>query len=169
MRGSFIIFYIIAKRIIIRNSNKPYTIYVNKECIHIDYIGFEFHYHSGYDVWAFGFVPDRSWHRLSGIASKASDWDGRTRSDWTTLSGDAGTCNVSGKKKYLALSVSRYILKINRETLWGIFRSKCNLSLRESSSALLGKCRVIQLIDKLQVCFVIFLVISVSPRSQTRS
>lgn len=60
MRGSFIIFYIIAKRIIIRNSNKPYTIYVNKECIHIDYIGFEFHYHSGYDVWAFGFVPDRS-------------------------------------------------------------------------------------------------------------
>lgn len=48
---------------------------------YVDYTEFEFDYHSGYDVWAFGFVPDRSWHRLSGIASKASDWDGKTKSD----------------------------------------------------------------------------------------
>lgn len=51
-------------------------------------------YRSGYDIWAFEFVPDRSWRRQSGIASKESDWDGRTRLDWTTWSGDAGTCNV---------------------------------------------------------------------------
>lgn len=48
-----------------------------------------------YEVWAFEFVPDRSWHRPNGIASKGSGCDGRTRSDWTTSSGDAGTCSVS--------------------------------------------------------------------------
>lgn len=51
-------------------------------------------YRSGYDVWAFEFVPDRSWHRPSGIVSKESGCDGRTRLDWTTSSGDAGTCSV---------------------------------------------------------------------------
>jgi len=28
--------------------------------IHVDYTVFKFDYHSGYDIWAFGFVPDRS-------------------------------------------------------------------------------------------------------------
>lgn len=104
------------------------------------------------------------WNRFKGIRLR---WKDKIR-----LNNVIWRCwhmQCKREKKYLALSVSRYILKINRETLWDIFRSKCNLSLRESSSALLGKCRVIQLIDKLQVCFVIFLVISVSPRSQTRS
>lgn len=67
---------------------------------------------SRYDVWAFAFVPDRNWRRLNGTVSKVSDWGGRTRSDSTMWSGDAGICNVSKRNAVLSVHY-RYISGIN--------------------------------------------------------
>lgn len=89
------------------------------------------------------------WNRFKGIRLR---WKDKIR-----LNNVIWRCwhmQCKRKKNHLAPSVSQYILKINRGTLRHIFwyDLKCNLSLRESIFALLGKCGVTQLPDKLQVC-----------------
>lgn len=82
------------------------------------------------------------WNRFKGIRLR---WKDKIR-----LNNVIWRCwhmQCKRKKKYLASSASRYILKINRRTLRDIFWFKFNLSLRKSIFVLLRKCGITQLIS----------------------